>query len=258
MTDTAFTASAADTADRHAAVLVGPDAAPTRLGDSVVQRLTQAILDGRLKPGDDLPAEGRIAAAFSVSKQVAREAIRELAAAGVVHVRQGRPTQVRDLGAEPLGRFYRFAVRGSRRGLAEVVEMRRLLEPPLARLAAERADAAACARLTGALARMRAAIGDIPPWIEADLDFHEALADAAANRLLALQARGLRPVITEVMVMFNARLPRQLQQWQATFRRHEVLAEAVQAGDPAAAEAAMTRHFEAAEEAIREIFPRTQ
>jgi GntR family transcriptional repressor for pyruvate dehydrogenase complex len=160
------------------------------------------------------------------------------------------------MGPEPLGRFFRFAVRGSRQGLAEAVEMRRMLEPPIARLAAERADAAGRARLADALQRMHAAIGHIPPWIEADLDFHEALADAAANRLLALQVRGLRPVIREVMGMFNARLPRASAQWQATYARHARVVEAVLKGRAADAEVAMAAHFEAAEDAIREIFPR--
>ena len=55
---------------------------PTRLGDTVLARLAGAIADGRLKPGDPMPSEGSIAASFGVSKQIAREAIRELAAMG--------------------------------------------------------------------------------------------------------------------------------------------------------------------------------
>ena len=119
-------------------LFAGGDVVPMRLGDAVIQRITQAIHDGRLKPGDSLPSEARIAASFGVSKPIAREAIRQLAAMGVVHIQQGKPTRVQALDAAPLDRFYRFAVRGRANGLTEAVELRRILEPPIAAHSAER------------------------------------------------------------------------------------------------------------------------
>lgn len=238
-------------------VLLGNDtAAPTRLGDVVIDRLTQAILDGRLKPGDALPSEGRIAASFGVSKQVAREAIRELASMGVVHVQQGKATRVRDLDPAPLGRYFRFAVRGSAAGLREAIELRRMLEPPTARLAALHGSDAEIEALGEILERMRRGLGDVPAWIEADLDFHEALGAMAGNRLLRFQIRALRPVIHEIMQIFNSRQNRTAEDWRETFERHERIHRAVAARDADAAMAMMSRHFEAADEAIRELFPR--
>jgi GntR family transcriptional regulator, transcriptional repressor for pyruvate dehydrogenase complex len=237
-------------------LLAGADVAPTRLGRAVVEKLTEAILDGRLKPGDPLPSEGRIALAFGVSKPIVREAVRDLAAMGVVQIQQGKVARVRSLDAEPLGRFYRFAVRGSKEGLAEAVELRRILEPAIARLAAANAHPEGVARLAAVLARMEAALQDIPAWIEADLDFHETLADLSGNRLLRLQVRGLRPVLSEIMALFNARRQRVEPEWRRTYERHLAVLRAVEAGDPGAAESAMVLHFEAAEGAIREIFPR--
>lgn len=233
------------------------DIVPTRLGHVVIEKLTEAIIDGRLKPGDPLPSEGRIALAFGISKQIAREAIRDLAAMGVVHIQQGKVARVRSLDAEPLGRFYRFAVRGSKTGLAEAVEMRQLLEPPIARLAALRATPADVARLKGALARMEAALENIPAWMEADLDFHETIADLSGNRLLRLQMRGLRPVLREIMQLFNARRRRPTREWRETFARHGRVVTAIEAGDGEAAFQAMMQHFEAAQDAIREIFTET-
>jgi len=237
-------------------LVVAADIVPTRLGQVVVEKLTQAILDERLKPGDALPSEGRIAMAFGISKQIVREAIRDLATLGVVQIQQGKVARVRSLDAEPLGRLFRFAVRGSKQGLAEAVEMRQLLEPPIARLAALRRKPEDIAKLRAVLARMQAALQDIPAWIEADLDFHETLADLSGNRLLRLQLRGLRPILREVMELFNARRRRVDPEWRATYRRHVAVAEAVEAGDAGAAFQAMLHHFDAAQDAIREIFPR--
>lgn len=231
---------------------------PTRLGDAVIEKLTAAILDGRLKPGDALPSEGRIAVAFGISKQIAREAIRDLAAMGVVQIQQGKVARVRMPDAEPLGRFFRFAVRGSKEGLAEAVEMRRLLEPPIARLAAERRGSADVVRLADVLARMEAAMQDIPVWMEADLDFHELVAEISGNRLLRLQIRGLRPVLHEIMTLFNARRSRIEAEWRLTYERHVAVYEAIAAGDGEGAFAAMSRHFAAADEAIAEIFGRQE
>jgi GntR family transcriptional repressor for pyruvate dehydrogenase complex len=239
--------------------LFGPaEIIPMRLGQVVIERLSEAILDGRLKPGDPLPSEGQIAAACGISKQIAREAIRDLAAMGVIQIQQGKVARVCSLNAEPLGRFFRFAVRANKEGLGEAVEMRQLLEPPIARLAALRRSTDDIARLDAILARMQDAMLDVPAWIEADLDFHEAIAEMSGNRLLRLQMRGLRPILQDVMQLFNARRKRPAAEWRETLDRHSRVVAAIKSGDGDAAFRAMEHHFEAAQDAIREIFPLQQ
>lgn len=228
--------------------------APRRLTDGVLASLSAAILDGRLPEGGSLPAEARLAEQFGVSKQVVREAIRHLAGLGVLEVVPGRATRVRTLDAEPLSRFWRFAVGDSREALAEAVELRRMIEPPLARLAARRATEVERAELRTTYRRMQDAMGDVPKWIEADLDFHEAVARAAHNRLALLQVRGLRPVITLVMERFNTRMARGPAAWRTTLRRHARILAGVEGGDADAAEAAMLAHFASADAAIAELF----
>jgi GntR family transcriptional repressor for pyruvate dehydrogenase complex len=229
------------------------DVVPTRLGDALIQRITQAIHDGRLKPGDVLPSEARLAASFGVSKPIAREAVRQLAAMGVVHIQQGKPTRIQALDAAPLDRFFRFAVRGSKTGLTEAVELRRILELPIARFSAERRSSGDIERLAEILVRLEASLTDVPRWIEADLDFHEAIAASAGNSLLDLQIRALRPVIREVMELFNSRSTRTAADWRKTYERHVQVVAAIRAGDAEAAERAMSKHFEAAEAAIAEL-----
>jgi GntR family transcriptional repressor for pyruvate dehydrogenase complex len=177
---------------------------------------------------------------------------------GVIQIQQGKVARVRSLDAEPLGRFFRFAVRANKEGLAEAVEMRRLLEPPIARLAALRQTPESIARLDVILTRMRAALQDIPAWIEADLDFHETIAEMSGNRLLRLQMRGLRPILQDVMQMFNVRRKRTRAEWRETFDRHAKVVVAIRSGDGDAAFRAMEHHFEAAQDAIGEIFPLQQ
>ena len=238
--------------DRHA--WAGGDITPSRLGDAVIERLTTAILDGRLKPGDALPSEAQIASSFGVSKPIAREALRDLAARGVVQVQQGKVSRVRAIDSGPLSRFYRFAMARTERGLHEAVELRRLLEPPIARFAAERRTAAEIDDVRAILARMQAALGDVPRWIEADLAFHRQMAMMAHNGLVALQMQGLEPIVREMMVAFNARSARTGADWRVTYDRHALIADAIAAGDPDASERAVRAHFAAADHAIVEIF----
>lgn len=229
---------------------------PVRLGDGVVAALSGAILDGRLQPGQALPAEGRLAERFGVSKQVVREAVRQLAALGAVSIGQGRLTRVAEVtDAQPLARFWRFAVGSTREGLAEAVELRRILEPGIARLAARHATPDGLARLRDALSRMEAALGNVERWIPADLDFHEQLARMSGNRLVRLQMQGLRPVLEEVLRHFNAG-ERDAAAWRRTLDRHARVTEAVASRDEGEALAAMLAHFESADHRLAEIFTR--
>jgi GntR family transcriptional repressor for pyruvate dehydrogenase complex len=233
----------------------GPLAA-VRLADGVLAALSQAILDGRLKPGEALPSEATLAARFGVSKQVVREAVRQLAALGAVQIGQGRATRIVEMtDAQPLARFWRFAVGNTRDGLAEAVELRRMLEPQVARLAAQRATDDGIAQLNATLARMDAAIGEVAAWIPADLDFHDQLAQMSGNRLVRLQMQGLRPVLEEVLRHFNA-AQRDRADWRRTYDRHRRVAEAVGRRDADEAFAAMLDHFTAADDRLAQIFGR--
>jgi GntR family transcriptional repressor for pyruvate dehydrogenase complex len=226
----------------------------TGLVDRVTEELTSAIVGGRLSPGAVLPAEARLAAEFGVSKQVVREALRHLAAIGVVEGGQGRSTRVRQLGPEPLRQFWRLAAGDRREGLAEAVELRRMLEPQVARLAAARRTAGELAALRLTLQAMHAAIADAEAWITADLDFHDQVARMSHNRLVVLQVLGLRPVIEHVMNRFG-RNGRSGADMGPAWQRHARVVDAIGAGDPEAAAAAMLAHFAAADGAISELYP---
>ncbi|RYF78511.1 MAG: FadR family transcriptional regulator [Comamonadaceae bacterium] len=233
------------------------DAAPSRLGDVLLEHLTQAIVDGRFQPGDPLPPEGQLATAFKVSKPVAREALRELAALGVVSVQQGKVSRVRAIDGAPLQRFYRLALGSGQQRWLEAVQLRRILESPIARLAAQHRTESELLELQGVLAAMDHARGHVERWIEADLEFHHLLARMTRNRLLVLQISGLQPLVRDMMQRFNARQTQAGRNWDQTFERHLRIAVAIRASDAAAAEAAMDTHFGAAEKSVDEIFGAT-
>jgi GntR family transcriptional repressor for pyruvate dehydrogenase complex len=215
----------------------------TRLSDTVKQRLTQLILDQALKPGDELPSEGDLAERFGVSKPTVREALRALAAVGVVEIAQGKRAIVRHPSSEPLEGFLRFAISYSEQGLREVVELRRKLETETAVLAAERATAEQLAKMETAVAKMRDAIGTIEPWVDADLELHLALARGAQNSLMFYLMEALGGVFRESMRILH--LQRGPQGIEATWSRHQRIVEAVKSRDPQAVRRAMDAHYDA-------------
>src|ERR1700754_4345941 len=135
-------------------------ATPLRLADSVSHEIATALFDGRIPPGDALPSEGEIATDFGVSKPIAREALRQLAAAGLISTQQGKVARAKALNGEPFERIYGYAVRSSLQRLQEANEMRRVIEAGIARLAAERQDKAGLGLMEKSLVDMQIAVGN--------------------------------------------------------------------------------------------------
>jgi len=223
----------------------------TRLSDTVKQRLTQLILDQALKPGDELPSEGDLAESFGVSKPTIREALRALAAIGVVEIVQGKRATVRHPSSEPLEGFFQFAVSHSDQGLREVVELRRKLETEIAVLAAERATAQQVTQMEAAVAKMRDAVGTIEPWLDADLQLHMALAESAGNSLMFYLMEALGGVFRESMRILH--LQRGPKGVEATLARHEQIVQAVKARDPQSVRRAMDAHYGAIDLTVMEL-----
>lgn len=232
------------------------EVSPVRLGQAVVDKISAAIVKGDLRPGDALPSEGRIAETFGISKQIAREAIRDLAAMGIIQIHQGKVARVKAPGPEPLSRYFLFATRSSPDGLANAIEMRMAMEPPIARFAAVRRSEADIERLRVAMAALEDSVGR-GDWIDADLDFHEAVASAAHNDLFLLQARGLRSVAKDVMEFFMVNNPRERPEWEQFLDRHRQVVRAIEAGDAAQAFRCMELHFDAGRTALEMVRNRT-
>lgn len=142
-----------------------------RLADKVAELLKKAIVSGQLEPGDRLPPERILGERFGVSRTVIREAVRSLAAKGLVEVRSGSGSVVARVEAGSVTETMRLYVQGASMDDRLVREIRELLQVHAAGAAAERATEADVAALRGC---------------SQDAAFHRAVAEAAHNPLLAL------------------------------------------------------------------------
>lgn len=157
-----------------------------RLYEQVVERVSAQIFDGRLKKGDQLPNERALAEELGVSRTVIREAMKTLAKDGLIEVRTGQGTFVVDDTAGALKNSIQTLMRigQDEDRLRELVELRELLEPGVAALAARRAEAPDLEALDASIAAMNDAMQDADAFIRADNRFHKQLALASRNRLI--------------------------------------------------------------------------
>ena len=157
----------------------------SRLYEQIVQQIEESILKGALKPGDQLPAERDLAQRFGVSRTAVREAVKALREKGLVEAYSGRGTFITDGTSQAVRQSLDLMVKiGQQDGLTHLAEVRAILEPEIAALAAPRAQESDLATMREAVAVMDRAGQDPDAYIEADLDFHLALAEAAANPLI--------------------------------------------------------------------------
>lgn len=159
--------------------------ATSRLYEQIVEQIEQSILDGAIKLGDQLPPERELAQRFGVSRTAVREAIRALSEKGLVEALPGRGTFVTNNQSQAIRQSLDRMIRISQLdGVEHLIEVREILEPEIAARAAAHADEKDLAALREAFAAMDQAGANADAYIEADLDFHLALAEAADNPLI--------------------------------------------------------------------------
>lgn len=168
------------------------------VAEEVAEELRGMILTGRLKPGDFLDSQKVLAERFGVGLSSVREAIQLLAAVGLVESHPGKGTWVRATALHTLFSPDEVKARLGALNARQVYEARMVVEAALTRLAAERATGADIRAIWSALAEMKAAEDD-PTFIQADLDFHLAVARAGQNTLLEQFYHLARQLLSEVI-----------------------------------------------------------
>src|SRR5258708_6872545 len=169
-----------------------------RLYEQIVQQIEQSIREGKLKPGDQLPAERELAQEFGVSRTAVREAVKTLSEKGLVEAYSGRGTFVSTGKSQAIRHSLNsFLKSGDLEDSDYVAEMREILEPEFTALAATRIEEQHLVMMREAVAVMDRSMTNPDAYIEADLDFHLALAEAAGNPLILSLLDSLVGVLRE-------------------------------------------------------------
>jgi GntR family transcriptional repressor for pyruvate dehydrogenase complex len=213
----------------------------SRLCEQIVQQIEDSVLNGSLKPGDQLPAEREMAQRFGVSRTAVREAVKALREKGLVEAYSGRGTFITDGTSQAARQSFDLMVKVvHQEGAPHLAELRLILEPGIAALAAARIEDEHLAAMREAVAVMDRSQKDPAAYIEADLDFHLALAEAAANPLILSLIDSIVGLLREQRLkIFNVQGGPQRGQLH-----HKRILDAVERRDPEMAQAAMHAHLE--------------
>ncbi len=210
-----------------------------------VARQLQRHIAEALKPGGLLPSERELARMLSVSRSSVRDAIRTLELIGLLEPRQGIGTVVCRPAAAPANPLA-DALLEKRKTVADLIDVRQMIEPFLARQAALRISSDEIANMEDILRRQEAKVRAGELGIEEDSQFHYAIAVASDNAAIL-------KVVDVLMDLLRETRERSLQvegRQQKSLAGHRRILSALKRGDAAAAEAAMRRHLQEIEEVL--------
>ena len=217
-----------------------------KVSTTVVRQVETLILQGVLRPGERLPAERELADRLAVSRPTVRDALADLADRGLVAIRPGGGAFV----AEVLGNAFSpalielFATHDL--ALGDYLEFRRDVEGLAAERAASRATEADRATIHSIFQRMEAAHRDKSPKREAeiDADFHMAIVEAAHNVVMLHMMRSLYELLRRGVFYNRSIAYAETDSRERLLNQHRAIHDAVLAGDPAAARAAVDAHLD--------------
>jgi len=220
-----------------------------KIYEEVAKRIEQLIL-AKMKPGDKLPPERELSEMFGVSRSSIRDAIRSLELMGLVEPKQGIGTVVRELSAEMLVSPLSNVLMRQHQLVSELLDVRKMLEPPLAARAAAHASDEEIAEMEDILRRQSEKMAQGELAVEEDSEFHYAIALASGNSVVL-------KVLDLLMDLLRGTREKSLQvggRPQKSMAGHRRIMAAIRKHDATAAEAAMRRHVEEIEQIVLEKF----
>jgi len=225
-----------------------------RLYEEIVQQFHALIRQGTLKHGDRLPSERELSEQFKVSRSSVREAIRSLELQGLVVSRRGSGTFINTENLEAALDLVAANLNVGEAALQDVFEMRHLMEPHIAALAAQRATDDEVAAMREILGDQQRQIDEGGTGVESDTAFHFALASATHNAALVKVVSA----IEDILQMSRDRSLQEPGRPQRSLASHSQILDRVQLGDVDGARQAMDHHLTTVEPSARAALEREE
>ncbi len=235
------------------------EAAGRNLHERIANTLGERIVGGRHPPGRALPTEIELCASLAVSRSALREAFKLLVAKRLIVSRQKVGTLVRPRAdwnmLDPEVLAWHLHAAPTDAFVTGLFEVRKIIEPSAASLAAERRSAEALACIEGALADMFRFQGGAGDLTHADLRFHQAILDATGNLFLASFGAVIE---SSLRASFQLSWDTAYHTPEYSLRQHRGVAEAIRDQVPSEAYAIMTQLLRSAIEDVRQSLARRQ
>jgi DNA-binding FadR family transcriptional regulator len=212
----------------------------SKLYEQIVEQIQGRIVRGELRAGDRLLPERELGASFGASRTAVREALKTLAQMGLVEIHQGRGAVVADNTSDAMRSSLGLMLRVSHLNSPDaLVELREIIEPEIAALAAARATDAHIAALRDAVDTMERSLRLADAYIAADTRFHRTLALATQNPLIVSLVDSIVGLLAEQRTLIFS-VPGGPERGQVF---HKTLLDAVERRDIELARTAMRAHL---------------
>lgn len=210
----------------------------TTIVDEIVERLINLIISEGLKPGDQLIPERELMAKLEVGRSSLREAIKTLCALGILEIKRGTGTFVGYGDTSMLTKPLFWGLFLNQNSVQQVIEARSVMEMALAGWAAQRATDQEIAAIGKILEELEKSQNDMSSYIDHDLAFHLAIAQAAHNSMLA----NILAMLQHVLRVWMETTYKEAKGTADSMALHRKIYAAIQARDEEAARAAMEHH----------------
>ena len=218
------------------------------LAEQVEDQIYHFILDTPFEPGAKLPNEFELGEKFGVGRSTIREAVKLLSSKGIVEVRRGSGTYVvtttKGL-SDPLGLR---SIQDKNALALDLVNVRLLLEPGIAEMAAQNATEEDIQRLRRLCERVETKIHSGERYIEDDIAFHTCVAESSKNMVV----EQLIPIIDTAVMMFVNVTHKKLT--EETILTHRMITDAIARHDPLGARNAMVMHLNFNRNCIKKLY----
>jgi DNA-binding FadR family transcriptional regulator len=220
------------------------------LTDEAIEKISQMIVTGRVRPGEKLPRETDLAAELGLSRSSLREAVRALSLVNVLEVRRGDGTYATSLEPSLLLETLSF-IAGIHRddSVLQFLEVRRVLEPAATALAATRMPEAALAGLAAMLGPA-GADATAKEFVAAEAEFHRRIAAGSGNPVLASLAKSMSMPTVRARLWHRVTEPGALER---TLAEHRAIYGAIAGRDPDLARSWATAHIGGIESRLRGV-----
>lgn len=232
---------------------IAPVVAPiekTRVAEAAFDQLISFVVKSHWRAGDKIPPERELCQQLGIARTSLREALKAMEMIGMLDSRVGDGTFVCPR-SEFLARPLLWTFTGmDHEELRDILEARLFMERDLAGLAAERGAEEQVDKIGEALQVMRQRLGDGASILDADMDFHQAIAEAAHNDVMRMAVQLLRNLIRHW-------IERKLEMEDVgvkTLDQHAAIYKAIRKRDPAAAREAMRKHLQDTVSLVNQIF----
>lgn len=216
--------------------------------EHIIEEIQALIIASKLSPGDKLPSERELAEKFSVSRNVLREALSVLGQRGLVTVLAGKGTVVSQPSIDSAQDMLSLLLQLRHVSLTELCDARLIIEPELASLAASLPETADMGRLQEMGKLLLEHSDDPETHVQADMNFHEEIANLAGHGVLSVIVGAVREPVTRSMT-FGTKIPRAI---GSSDEQHFKIMDAILRRDPHAARLAMADHIRYVSEYIRD------